>query len=127
MTVTVAFNPRPPVLLPRCTYAGVSDVLLDEGPSRVTETNLLDMVCDSILGYFKSATSFEQTDGPLNICLMNGGGVRQSILPVGGCRIHSCWVGNQYAQSPRPCLYSPSIPPLFSACSVWRNAIIIDV
>ena len=64
-------------------YAGVSDVLLDAGPSRVAESNLQDMVCDSILGYFKNATSFEQTDGPLNICLVNGGGVRQSIVQVG--------------------------------------------
>lgn len=49
-----------------------------ENPSQ-KETNLGDIVSDGFVWYIKEFTELEASDGPINLALMNSGGIRISI------------------------------------------------
>eukprot|EP00195_Chlamydomonas_chlamydogama_P011081 CAMPEP_0202890906 /NCGR_PEP_ID=MMETSP1392-20130828/1158_1 /ASSEMBLY_ACC=CAM_ASM_000868 /TAXON_ID=225041 /ORGANISM="Chlamydomonas chlamydogama, Strain SAG 11-48b" /LENGTH=613 /DNA_ID=CAMNT_0049574557 /DNA_START=90 /DNA_END=1931 /DNA_ORIENTATION=- len=61
------------------TILGSTKVTLDVANVRRAETRAGNVACDAQLWYIKTETAIEQQFGPVNICLLNGGGVRAPV------------------------------------------------
>lgn len=87
-----------PVVAYNTLVVGSTSVLLSNAAARIAESNMADLICEAMLDHIRTQSDFEAKEGTIDVCIINGGGVRTSIPIVSACDCY-CVCGQAAGQS----------------------------